>query len=122
MDELSNQTNIPLPQVTQKQTLTFFQFIVSYVSLSVIAGLFTFRLLNSLMDNIILPALDITILPETKFHKLTHVYNHKKEKIDNNLNKSEYVYIFKPGIFLKELVIWCFIMIVLYLVYRATNK
>ena len=53
------------------KTLNFSSFIISYLCLSVIAGLFTFRVLNSLLDNIILPVLDITVLPETKFHKLT---------------------------------------------------
>ena len=105
-----------------QQTFTFIQFIISYVSLSVIAGLFTYRLLNSLMDNIILPLLDITVLPDTKFHKLTSVYNHKKQNIENNFNKKEYVFIFRPGLFIKELVIWCFMMIVLYLIYRVTQN
>jgi large-conductance mechanosensitive channel len=105
-----------------QQNLTFFQFIISYVSLSVIAGLFTFRLLNSLMDNIILPLLDLTILPDAKFHKLTRVYNHKKENVDNNVNKNEYVYIVKPGLFIKELVLWCFMMIILYTIYKITRK
>ena len=59
-------------------TLNFCTFIVSYVSLSVIAGLFTYRLLNSFLDNIILPILDLTVLPETRFHKLTKAFNHKK--------------------------------------------
>ncbi len=58
----------------------FSQFLISYVSLSVIAGLFTFRLINSLLDNIILPSLDISVLPDQKFHKLTKVYNHNKKK------------------------------------------
>ena len=90
--------------------VNFISFIVSYVSLSVIAGLFSYRLLNSLLDNIVLPLLDITILPETKFHKLTKTYSHNKKIINNNFKKENYIYIFQPGIFLKELVIWCFIM------------
>lgn len=105
-----------------ENNLTFCSFIVSYVSLSVIAGLFTYRLLNSFMDNIVLPLIDFTVLPDTKFHKLTSVYNHKKENIDNNFKKNEYVYVFKPGMFLKELVIWCFTMILLYIIYKFTQK
>lgn len=101
----------------------FGQFLISYISLSVIAGLFTFRLINSLLDNIILPALDISILPDQKFHKLTKVYNHKKKEVtsDEYIKEDSFVYIFKPGIFLKELVIWCFMMIILYLLYRVSN-
>lgn len=106
-----------------ENNLNFCSFIVSYVSLSVIAGLFTFRVLNSLLDNIILPIIDLSILPETKFHKLTKIYNHRKIKIENNdFSKNDYVYVIKQGIFLKELIIWCFMMLVLYFVYKLNNK
>jgi large-conductance mechanosensitive channel len=104
------------------ETLNFSSFIISYVSLSVIAGLFTFRLLNSLLDNIILPILDITVLPETKFHKLTKTYNHKKKEITNNIEKDKYIYIIRPGLFIKELIIWCFMMLLLYFIYRISKK
>ena len=102
--------------------LNFSSFIISYVSLSVIAGLFTFRVLNSLLDNIILPILDITVLPETKFHKLTKTFDHQKKEVNNNIQKNQYVYVIRPGIFLKELVIWCFMMLLLYFIYRISNK
>jgi len=104
------------------KTLNFSSFIISYVSLSVIAGLFTFRVINSLLDNIILPILDITVLPDTKFHKLTKTFNYEKKEINNDIQKEQYIYVFRPGIFLKELVIWCFMMLTLYFVYRITKK
>ena len=104
------------------KTLNFSSFIISYVSLSVIAGLFTFRLLNSLLDNIILPILDLTVLPDKKFHKLTKTYNHKKNEISNNIQKDKYIYVIQPGVFLKELVIWCFMILLLYFIYRITKK
>ena len=107
---------------TYDKTLNFSSFIISYVSLSVIAGLFTFRLLNSLLDNIILPVLDITLLPENKFNKLTKTYNHQKKEIDNNIQNEQYMYVIQPGRFLKELVIWCFMMLLLYFVYRIIKK
>lgn len=97
-------------------------FIVSYISLSVIAGLFTYRLLNSFLDNILLPFLDITILPDKHFHKLTKVYNHEKKEIVPNLEENKYQYILKPGLFLKELIIWSFLMIILFMIYKFTNK
>lgn len=106
----------------ENNTLNFSSFIISYISLSVIAGLFTYRLLNSLLDNIIFPILDITILPETKFHKLTKKFNHKKQEINNIIEKEQYIYEIRPGLFLKELVIWCFIMLILYLIYRITKN
>ena len=107
---------------TDNKILNFSSFIISYVSLSVIAGLFTFRILNSLLDNILLPILDISVLPETKFHKLTKIYNHEKKEINNNIEKDKYMYVIRPGLFLKELVIWCFMMLLLYFVYRITKK
>lgn len=103
-------------------TLNFCTFIVSYVSLSVIAGLFTYRLLNSFLDNIILPILDLTVLPETRFHKLTKAFNHKKIEINNVFKNEEYVYVIRPGLFIKELIIWCFMMLLLYFIYRISKK
>jgi large-conductance mechanosensitive channel len=100
----------------------FSSFIVSYVSLSVIAGLFTYRVLNSFLDNIILPLLDISILPDTKFHRLTKVYNHKKTEIKEIIKKQDIQYVISPGIFLKELIIWCFMMMLLYIIYKLTKK
>lgn len=100
----------------------FSSFITSYVSLSVVAGLFTYRLLNSFLDNILFPIIDLTLLPETRFHKLTKTYNHKKEQINQNFKQEEYIYVVRPGSFIKELVIWCFIMLVLYCIYRFYNK
>ena len=105
--------------------ITFTNFILSYVSLSVIAGLFTFRLLNSFLDNILLPLLDLTCIPNYKFEKLSKIYNINREVIKNEkykINKKDYVNIFKPGIFLKELIIWCVIMIILYLIAKNVNK
>ena len=104
------------------QKLKFSSFLVSYVSLSVIAGLFTYRLLNSFLDNIIFPLVDMTLLPDEKFHKLTKAYNHQKKEIDPDLKKENYVYVVRPGIFLKELTIWCFIMLLLYSLYSISYK
>lgn len=100
---------------------TFCSFIVSYVSLSVIAGLFTYRLLNSFLDNILLPLLDLTLLPETKFNKLTKAYDYKKNKIEKIIDNEKYVYIIQPGLFIKELIIWCSMMLFLYYIYKITN-
>ena len=99
----------------------FYKFIISYVSLSVIAGLFTYRLINSFLDNILLPSLNISVLPDYKFHKLTKIYNHKKQITHNKYsNVDEIFYIFKPGIFLKELIIWCSMMLLLFTFYKFT--
>ena len=106
----------------QNNTLTFSSFILSYISLSVVAGLFTYRLVNSLLDNIILPLLDISVLPDKKFNKLTKVYNYRKKEIKKPIKNKDYMYVIRPGIFFKDLIIWCFIMILLYLIYRISKK
>lgn len=111
-----------MSQSIQNNNLNFSSFIFSNISLSVIAGLFSYRLLNSLLDNIILPIIDMSVLPETKFHKLTKTYDYKKLEIKNNIKNDQYIYIIKPGIFLKELVIWCFMMLVLYFIYKISKK
>lgn len=103
-------------------TLSFGSFILSYVSLAVVAGLFTYRLINSFLDNIVLPLLDLSVLPERKFHKLTKVYDHRKREVNKPIKNSEYMYVIRPGLFLKELVMWCFIMLILYFIYRITKK
>lgn len=105
--------------------ITFTSFLLSYVSLSVIAGLFTFRLLNSFLDNILSPLLDLTCVPNYKFDKLNKIYNVNREVVKDNkykISKNDYVNIFKPGMFLKELIIWCIIMIILYLIAKNVNK
>jgi len=106
----------------KNNTLTFSAFILSYISLSVVAGLFTYRLVNSLLDHIILPLLDISVLPEKKFNKFTKVYNYKKKEIKKPIKNKDYMYVIRPGIFFKDLIIWCFIMISLYLIYRISKK
>lgn len=104
------------------ENLNFSSFIISYISLSVIAGLFTYRLINSFLDNILFPLLDISILPDKKFHKLTKTYNNLKQEINSNISNENFVYVIKPGIFLKELIIWCFIMLILYILFRISKK
>jgi len=102
--------------------VNFLSFIVSYLSLSVIAGLFTYRLINSLLENIILPCLDFTILPNCKIHKMNRHYNHKKEKINSNVNENEYTYSIQIGLVLKDFIIWLIAMLILYFIFKLTNK
>jgi len=102
--------------------VNFLSFIVSYMSLSIIAGMFTFRIINSLLENIILPYLDLTILPDCKFHKMNQFYNNKKEKIDSDFDENQYKYSIRIGVFLKDLIVWLSSMLFLYFIFRLTNK
>ena len=106
--------------MTDKTNHSFCSFIVSYISLSVVAGFFTYRLLNSFLNNILLPLLDLTLLPEIKFNKLTRAYDCKKNKFEKIIENREYIYI-KPGLFIKELIIWCSMMLFLFCIYKISN-
>jgi len=103
--------------------LSFISFVTSYVSLSTIAGLISFRLLNSLLDNIVFPVIDLTLLPSQRFNKIARFYNYKKEeiKIKNKNNKNEFNNVINIGGFIKELIIWTITMVVLYFIYTITK-
>lgn len=109
-------------ETLNNETLNFPDFIISYISLSVIAGLFTYRVINSFLDNILFPILDLTILPDSKFIKLSSVYNQNKNLINNILKSSENTYTIRYGLFIKDLLIWIFIMILLFMIYKITLK
>jgi len=105
-----------------KEELSFKLFITSYVSLSVIAGLISFRLLNSLLDNVIFPIIDLTLLPSQKFNKISKFYNYKKQEIKfkNKMSKNEFNNVINFGAFIKDLIIWIITMIILYFIYTIT--
>lgn len=98
----------------------FLSFLTSFVSISVIASLFSYKILNSFLDNIFFPILDLFILPDKQFHKLTKVYDNDLNE-DKTINNNELKYAIRPGIFLKDFITWSFIIIILYIVYRISN-
>lgn len=105
------------------KTLTFSEFIISYVSLSVIAGLFTYRVLNSFFDNILFPIIDLTILPDQKFLQLSLIYDSNKNELENPVQDNpDYQVSIRFGLFIKELIIWVIIMTLLYMLYKISLK
>ena len=102
-----------------EKRLNFPEFVLSYISLSVVAGLFTYRVINSFLDNIIFPILDITILPDKKFLKHSLLFNSNKTKINiSSYQEEESTYLIRYGIFLKDFIIWSIIMIILFFIYN----
>lgn len=99
------------------QKHNFISYIFSYLTISVLAGLFTFRLINSLLDSIILPTLSLTLLPDNKFNKLSYLYDSNKNKIPIKSQK-EHIYGIQIGSFIKELILWTISMIVLFCIYK----
>ena len=113
--------------MTERNNLSFIQFTLSNISVSIIAGLFTYRIINSFLDNILFPYLDLTILPDKKFLRLTQTFKKKHNNITaiptdfKYLNKSS-KYTVRFGLFLKDLIIWIIVMFLLYLIYNLIQK
>ena len=101
---------------------SFINFLVSHISLTLLASIFTYRLINSLLDNIIFPLLDLTILPLNKYNKMSYFLNNKKQKININHSTKEKQYVIRLGLFLREFIIWLIAMIVFYLIYLLNFK
>lgn len=107
--------------LNNSKSVNFIHFISSFISLTIIASIFSYRLLNSFLDNIFFPLLDLLILPDKKFHKLTTVYNSNLQKNDTEIKEDNLQYIIRPGIFLKDFITWVFVIIILYILYKITN-
>lgn len=108
-----------MEESTSKNILSF---ITSFVSLSIIASIFSYKLLNSFLDNIFFPIIDLFILPDKNFHKLSRYYtNDLVKETNNNNNNNKAIYAIRPGIFLKDFITWSFMIIILYLFYRLNN-
>ena len=108
----------------------FLTFVTSFISLSIIASIFSYRLLNSFFDNIFFPILDLFILPDKKFHKLTKIYDinltiedkiESRSSLSGNESLGTIQYAIRTGIFLKDFITWSFMIIILYIIYRFTN-
>ena len=102
---------------------SFPEFILSYISLSVIAGLFTYKFLNSFLENILFPIIDLTILPDRKFIKLSSFYNSEKNLINPiPIDNSDSQYVIRYGLFIKDLILWIVFMIFLFMLYKISLK
>lgn len=101
----------------------FLDFLSTNVSISVIAGIFTFRLISAVLENIINPLINI-ILDENTFYS----YNMTIDQDDkvvltdpvNNLNHTKYYFGF--GVVIRELIIWIIAMFILYYINLFTKN
>ena len=102
--------------------ISYFSFIFSFVSLTVIGGIFTYRLINSFLENILLPCLDITILPDDFFSNMNVLLDENKKIVKlTNVNKTNIKYSLKIGLFLKEVILWFVVISMLYLLVPKNN-
>jgi hypothetical protein len=101
---------------------TYFSFVVSFVSLSVVGGIFTYRLLEAFLQFIFLPTLDMSILPGDIFNNLNLNFDNNKKIVrysDKSTGNIKYTIQF--GAFLKELFIWVIMMGLLYFLLDKTK-
>lgn len=103
--------------------MNFIQFLTEYVSIAVIAGIFTFRLLSVIIENLINPLINMI------FHEqIFYAYNVALDE-DNQVlltdpeNSKGYVkHYLGFGIILREFIIWIVAMFTLFLITAINRK
>ena len=101
----------------------FFQFLSTNIGISVIAGIFTFRLISSILENLINPLINIIIHEHTFYsYNMTIDQNDKVVLTDpvNNLSNTKYYFGF--GVVIRELMIWIIAMFILYYINLFTKN
>jgi hypothetical protein len=93
----------------------YISFITSFVSLSVIGGIFSYRLINSFLAFVLFPCLN-TLLPDDSFDRMNlnlnkNLINIKSSEKSGEKSKFPSISI---GYFIKELIIWVTVMSILY--------
>jgi len=103
--------------------MNFLQFLLNDISLPVIMGMFTYRLLSSFINDIIMPII-MTFFPSDVFHNYDIVLGEDNEIILSepvDLKNSVKNHI-GTGIFLREFVVWISVMIIFYMIFYITQK
>ena len=102
--------------------MNFIQFLTEYVSIAVIAGMFTFRLLSTIIDNLINPLINM-IFNEHTFYAYNVSLDEDNEVIlTDPVDSKGYVkHYIGFGTILRELIIWTVAMFTLFLI-TAINK
>lgn len=102
--------------------MNFIQFLTGYISISVIAGMFTFRLLSTIIDNLINPLINM-IFNEQTFYAYDLSLDADNEVIltDPVASKGYVKHYIGFGTILREFIIWIIAMFTLFLI-TAINK
>lgn len=98
----------------------FLIFLQTYVGISVIAGIFTFKLMSSFMENIINPILDYFI-KQDKFKRFNVMINDDGTQIKATpvTSNMELIYRINFGQMIRDIIIWLISMIILYQISKA---
>jgi len=100
------------------------EFINDQISLSVITGIFTYKMLSSFVDNILYSFINYKILPDDYFWKYNCIYDSNKKKINNDTlyNKKDIKHPILYGTFIKDFIIWLTITLIFYLIHNKNKK
>jgi hypothetical protein len=101
--------------------VAFVEYVISMLSISIIANIFTFRFINAFLEYILLPVFNILIDPGEHISKINFTFNTGKNKNEQmGLNSNPNANIESPsydiacGAFFKEFLIWITFMVLLY--------
>ena len=103
--------------------MNFVEFLFTYLTIAMIANLFTYRFISSIVDNFISPLVDIIIHDDLFHHYNIHFDKNLKLVLASTVNKSKTIsYSFNLGAILKEFISWVVIMFTLYIISIFTKK
>lgn len=102
--------------------MNFTQFLTEYISISVIAGIFTFRLLSTIIDNLFNPLIHMIFNEQTFYAYNISLDEDNKVILTDPVDSNGYVkHYIGLGTILRELIIWLSAMFTLFLI-TAINK
>lgn len=103
--------------------MNFIQFLKNYISISIIAGIFTYRLLSVIKDNLVYPLINL-VFNEHTFYAYNISLNEDHELVlTDPTNPKNYVkHYIGFGTILRELIIWVITMFILFLIESINKK
>ena len=102
--------------------MNFIQFLTEYISIAVIAGMFTFRLLSTIVDNLINPLINMIFNEQTFYAYNVSLGADNEVILTDPVDSKGYVkHHIGFGTILREFIIWTVAMFTLFLI-AAINK
>ena len=103
--------------------MNFLQFLTEYISIAIIAGMFTYRLLSVIIDNFVNPMVNM-MFNEHTFYAYNIALDEKNEIIlTDPVDSKGYVkHFIGLGTILRESIIWVIAMFTLFLIVTITKK
>ena len=103
--------------------MNFIQFLREYISTAVIAGIFTFRLLSIIIDNLINPLINMIFNEQTLYAYNISLDAENKVILTDPVDSKGYVkHYIGLGTILREFIIWTVAMFILFLIVAINKK